>query len=76
VDSLSFHLVQISPVTSAFALFVFSQGWVAAEKVFANERRLLSIEDELAIAREIQASILPVASPKLGTCGSVRRIVR
>ncbi len=28
----------------AFALFVFSQGWVAAEKVFADERRLLSIK--------------------------------
>ena len=49
----------------AFALFVFSQGWVAAEKVFADERRLLSIEDELAIAREIQASILPSGVPEL-----------
>ena len=49
----------------AFALFVFSQGWVAAEKVFADERRLLSIENELAIAREIQASILPSTVPEL-----------
>lgn len=49
----------------AFALFVVSQGWVAAEKVFADERRLLSIENELAIAREIQASILPSDVPKL-----------
>ncbi len=49
----------------AFALFVFSQGWVAVEKVFADERRLLSIEDELAIAREIQASILPSNVPEL-----------
>ncbi len=49
----------------AFALFVFSQGWVAAEKVFADERRLLSIEDELAIAREIQASILPSGIPEV-----------
>ena len=49
----------------AFALFVFSQGWVAAEKVFADERRLLSIENELAIAREIQASILPSNVPEL-----------
>lgn len=47
----------------AFALFVFSQGWVAAEKVFVDERRLLSIESELAIAREIQTSILPSSSP-------------
>jgi len=49
----------------AFALFVFSQGWVAAEKVFADERRLLSIEKELAVAREIQASILPNNVPEL-----------
>ena len=49
----------------AFALFVFAQGWVAAEKVVADERRLLSIQDELAIAREIQASILPGGVPEL-----------
>jgi sigma-B regulation protein RsbU (phosphoserine phosphatase) len=49
----------------AFALFVFSQGWVAAEKVLSDERRLLSIENELAIAREIQASILPSGVPEL-----------
>jgi sigma-B regulation protein RsbU (phosphoserine phosphatase) len=49
----------------AFTLFVLSQGWVAAEKVFADERRLLAIEDELAIAREIQASILPSSVPEL-----------
>jgi|SRR5208337_347434 len=49
----------------AFALFVFSQGWVAVEKVSADERRLLSIEDELTIAREIQASILPSGIPEV-----------
>jgi sigma-B regulation protein RsbU (phosphoserine phosphatase) len=49
----------------ALALFVFSQGWVAAEKVFSDERRLLSIENELAIAREIQTSILPAGIPQL-----------
>lgn len=49
----------------AFALFVFSQGWVATAKVFADEHRLLSIENELAIAREIQTSILPSSSPEL-----------
>ena len=49
----------------AFGLFVFSQGWVAAEKVLSDERRLLSIEKELAIAREIQASILPSNVPEL-----------
>jgi phosphoserine phosphatase RsbU/P len=49
----------------AFALFVSTQGWVAAEKVVGDERRLLSIQNELAIAREIQASILPSGVPKL-----------
>lgn len=49
----------------ALALFVLSQAWVAAEKVFSDERRLLSIENELAIAREIQASILPSSVPEL-----------
>ena len=49
----------------AFALFVLSQGWVAVEKVSADERRLLSIEDELTIAREIQTSILPSGVPEV-----------
>jgi len=49
----------------AFAVFVFSMGYVAAEKVFADERRLLSIENELEIAREIQSSILPSCAPEL-----------
>jgi len=48
-----------------FAVFLFSFGYVALQKVFASERRLLSIENELAIAREIQASILPSSSPGL-----------
>jgi sigma-B regulation protein RsbU (phosphoserine phosphatase) len=49
----------------AFAVFVFSLGYVAAEKIFADERRLLSIENELEIAREIQSSILPRCAPEL-----------
>jgi phosphoserine phosphatase RsbU/P len=49
----------------AFALFVLSQGWVAAEKVSADERRLISIEGELAVAREIQSSILPSSVPEV-----------
>lgn len=51
----------------AFALFVFSLGYVAAEKIFSDERRLLSIESELAVAREIQSSILPRGVPELTT---------
>jgi len=48
-----------------FAALLFSLGYVAMQRVFANERRLLSIENELAIAHRIQASILPGASPEL-----------
>ena len=53
----------------AFALFVLSQGWVAAEKVVADERNLVSLQNELAIAREIQTSILPSVFPKITGVG-------
>jgi serine phosphatase RsbU (regulator of sigma subunit) len=33
--------------------------------VFANERRLLSIESELEVARQLQFSILPTAVPEI-----------
>jgi phosphoserine phosphatase RsbU/P len=49
----------------AFAAFLFSLGYVAMQTMFSNERRLLAIERELAVAREIQASILPAASPAI-----------
>ena len=49
----------------AFGIFVFSLAWVASEKIFADERRLTSVENELAIARQIQASILPSSVPEL-----------
>jgi phosphoserine phosphatase RsbU/P len=48
-----------------FAVFLFSFGYVALQMIFASERRLLSIENELEIAREIQTSILPSGSPEL-----------
>jgi sigma-B regulation protein RsbU (phosphoserine phosphatase) len=48
----------------AFAFLLFSFAYVAGQKVFANERRLLSIESELEIARQIQTSILPTATPQ------------
>lgn len=48
-----------------FAAAIFSLGYVAAEKVFTDERRLLAIEKELEIAREIQRSILPGSIPEL-----------
>jgi sigma-B regulation protein RsbU (phosphoserine phosphatase) len=48
-----------------FGVLLFSFGYVALRLVFANERRLLSIENELAIAHDIQRSILPSRVPEL-----------
>jgi sigma-B regulation protein RsbU (phosphoserine phosphatase) len=47
------------------AASILALGYVAADKVFVDERRLLSIEKELEIAREIQASILPSHVPEI-----------
>jgi sigma-B regulation protein RsbU (phosphoserine phosphatase) len=49
----------------AFVAFLLSFAYVAGGKVFANERRLLSIESELEIARQIQASSLPTGTPEV-----------
>jgi len=49
----------------AFAVCILCLGYAAAEKVFADEKRLISIENELAVAREIQSSILPSNAPKV-----------
>jgi sigma-B regulation protein RsbU (phosphoserine phosphatase) len=48
-----------------FAILLFSFAYAALQLVLANERRLLSIENELAIARDIQTSILPSGVPEL-----------
>jgi len=48
-----------------FAILLFSFGYVALQLVFTNEHRLLSVEKELAIAREIQISILPCGVPEI-----------
>ncbi|MGD0579602.1 MAG: PP2C family protein-serine/threonine phosphatase, partial [Bryobacteraceae bacterium] len=48
-----------------FAILLFSFGYVALQLVLSNERRLLSMENELSIAREIQTSILPGSVPEL-----------
>ena len=48
-----------------FAILLFSFGYAALQLVFTNERRLLSVENELAIAREIQTSILPSCVPEI-----------
>jgi phosphoserine phosphatase RsbU/P len=58
---------QTWPITGSFGLaaLLFSFGYVAVQIALAGEHGLQSIENELAIAREIQASILPSDSPKL-----------
>ncbi len=48
-----------------FAVLLFSFGYVALRLVLADERRLLSVENELAIARKIQRSLLPGSVPQL-----------
>ena len=48
-----------------FAVLLFSLGYVTLQMVFASERRLLAIENELAIAREIQTAILPRSNPEI-----------
>jgi phosphoserine phosphatase RsbU/P len=58
---------RISPVFDGvgFAILLASFGYVALQMMFTNERRLLAIENELAIAREIQNSILPGGNPQM-----------
>ncbi len=51
----------------AFAIFLLSFAYVAGVKVFASEHRLLNIENELEIARQIQSSILPDGTPETET---------
>jgi len=49
----------------AFAVLICSIGYVVAERIFRDGRRLVAIENELAIAREIQTSILPGGIPEI-----------
>jgi sigma-B regulation protein RsbU (phosphoserine phosphatase) len=48
-----------------FFIFILSLGYVAMQQVYSSERRLSSIENELAIARQLQFSILPTTTPEL-----------
>jgi sigma-B regulation protein RsbU (phosphoserine phosphatase) len=48
-----------------FAVFLVSLGYVGVQIVFGNERRLLSIDKELEVARQLQFSILPSAVPEI-----------
>lgn len=48
-----------------FAVLLFSFGYVALDMILTNERRLLSIDSELRIARQLQLSLLPEGVPRL-----------
>lgn len=48
-----------------FLFFVGCLGYVAAHRTLVNEHRLLTINKELEIARQIQSSILPRALPSI-----------
>jgi sigma-B regulation protein RsbU (phosphoserine phosphatase) len=49
----------------AFAVLLLSFAFVAFQMISANERRLLSIENELEVARQLQLSILPTSIPEI-----------
>ena len=49
----------------AFAAWTIALGYVAVQRTFENERRLLAIESELETARQIQSSILPESIPAI-----------
>jgi sigma-B regulation protein RsbU (phosphoserine phosphatase) len=56
------------PVTYSyicFAAFLLSVGYTGLEMVLIDERRLLSLDNELAIARQLQFSILPERVPDI-----------
>lgn len=48
-----------------FLALVYCLGYAAALRTYANEQRLLSIQRELEIARQIQSAILPREVPRL-----------
>ena len=50
---------------AGFLALLLSLAYVAMRQVYASERRLSSIENELAIARQLQFSILPADTPDL-----------
>ena len=48
-----------------FLALLLSLAYIAMRQVHASERRLTSIENELAIARQLQFSILPTTTPEI-----------
>ena len=51
--------------TLGFAIFLLSIGYTGVEIMVTDERRLLLLDDELAIARRLQFSILPERTPQI-----------
>jgi sigma-B regulation protein RsbU (phosphoserine phosphatase) len=51
--------------TLGFAIFLLSLGYTGVEIMVEDERRLLLLDDELAIARKLQFSILPEGLPEV-----------
>jgi sigma-B regulation protein RsbU (phosphoserine phosphatase) len=64
---LNFFLNPVPAISSwlGFAAFLLAFAYSAVENVVAGERRLLAIENELEIARDIQRSILPGQVPQI-----------
>ena len=50
---------------AGFLALLLSLAYVAMRQVYASERRLVSIENELAVARQLQFSILPTSTPEI-----------
>jgi sigma-B regulation protein RsbU (phosphoserine phosphatase) len=59
------------PITAwfGFAILILALGYTAANMIIANEHKLITIENEMETARQIQASILPERIPKLSGIG-------
>jgi len=51
--------------SAGFAVLLLSFGYVSLEMIVNNERRLLSIDKELEIARQLQFSTLPADVPEV-----------
>jgi sigma-B regulation protein RsbU (phosphoserine phosphatase) len=58
-----------------FLIFIGCLGYIATVRTFANEERLLAINKELQIARQIQSSTLPREVPKLAGLDIAARYV-
>lgn len=57
--------IQVPSILSSlgFAILLFCFAYVALDMILTNERRLVSIDNELQVARQIQLAILPDCVP-------------